>query len=75
MRITNPPLTLNNVIDNFFTHGQCSIMLKNGHLITGEFTGQHKPDAKIIGWNLKILPHNEDFYLPHDDIQYIENTV
>jgi hypothetical protein len=72
MKIINP--SLNEIIDYFYTHGQCSIMLKNGHFITGDFTSQHKPDSVIIGWNLKIIPHNEDFYVSHDDIQYIERT-
>ena len=73
MKITNP--TVDQILDNFFNHGNCSLLLKNGRIILGIFTGQHRADHKIIGWYFNLLPEKKDEIILHSDIQEAENRI
>jgi hypothetical protein len=65
--------TLDEIIDNYRTHGECTITLKNGQVIRGNFPiPSIKEFGKIIGWD--IIPSDKTSPIPVylDQIEWIE---
>lgn len=74
MKTINP--SLDNIIDNYRTMGECTITLKNGQILTGNFDSDSFKESGIIKeWY--FIPKKETNSIPirHDQIAVIENAL
>jgi hypothetical protein len=72
-----PDPTTDDILNDYFNQGQCTITFKNGQILVGIFTNSpYKPDKiKIIGWYFNYLPDKITILIYQDEIKEIENAI
>jgi hypothetical protein len=75
MKTLNP--TVADILNDYFTKGQCTIIFTNGQILTGVFTkNPYKPDKHTItGWYFNYLPDKITILIYQNEIEGIENSV
>jgi len=70
-----PHPTLDDIINDYRTHGECIFTLKNGKVIRGVFPTHPITElGNIIGWNIKLSDKATPIPVYLDQIEWIERV-